>query len=775
MLTRLGWSKVIVLEFPASIVPKSGKTDNLERIVLPDTTEAKIVQVLSEIKELHGSIGGFIHLHPVNDKPSGIDSVFKDSEKKILKTVFFLAKHLKNDLAELAQSRRSCFMSLTRMNGNLGFADPATHSIIAGGLSGLVKTVRIEWSHVFCRSIDFEPKASHQFIVNALKDELFDPDLRLTEIGYSSSGRITLSAEVENIDIDHIATEEINSKSVFLVSGGAKGVTASCIKELARRFQPSFILLGRSDNSTPEPEWSRGVDEEAELKKRCMEAFMAEGEKPTPVKITNRLKPILAQREINQTVSELQAVGSTVEYLSCDILDTASLKNKLQGIIKKLGNITGIVHGAGVLADKLITEKTEKDFRMVFDTKVEGLQSLIRAVELDKLNHLVLFSSAAGFYGNEAQSDYAVANEVLNKFAHHFKQKHTGCHVISFNWGPWDGGMVTPQLKRMFEERNIRVIPPEVGSAMMVDELALKDKSTAQVVVGSSMVIPRDPGPKLCSYNLSRSLGLDENPFLAHHIIGNEPVLPIICALSWMADSCEKLYPGYHFVASSETKVLKGIVFDSTATRDYQVKIDELDKSEPEVILFQVQVTSEKAGKTIFHYSSKIRLARKRKQPFRLNDFNLNGSAVKTGADFYSDGTLFHDPMFQVVTQQLNIDQKRLTLACLAPKLTRSRQGQFHSETFNSFADDVQLQALLIWARNSFQSGSLPLSIGEANLFATTPFGESFFVTMNVVSASGNKLVADVCSHDREGNVYTQLKNAEVIISKALNDKFIKN
>ncbi|GIT73354.1 MAG: hypothetical protein Ct9H300mP28_31680 [Pseudomonadota bacterium] len=31
-------------------------------------------------------------------------------------------------------------------------------------------------------------------------------------------------------------------------------------------------------------------------------------------------------------------------------------------------------------------------------------------------------------------------------------------HVTSFNWGPWEGGMVTPELKRLFEDRNVEVI-----------------------------------------------------------------------------------------------------------------------------------------------------------------------------------------------------------------------------------------------------------------------------------------------------------------------------
>jgi hypothetical protein len=36
----------------------------------------------------------------------------------------------------------------------------------------------------------------------------------------------------------------------------------------------------------------------------------------------------------------------------------------------------------------------------------------------------VLFSSIVGFFGNVGQSDYAIANEILNKSAHLIKRKY---------------------------------------------------------------------------------------------------------------------------------------------------------------------------------------------------------------------------------------------------------------------------------------------------------------------------------------------------------------
>ena len=78
--------------------------------------------------------------------------------------------------------------------------------------------------------------------------------------------------------------------------------------------------------------------------------------------------------------------------------------------------------------DKLIEKKTSQDFDAVCSTKINGLDALLKSVDQEKLTHLLIFSSAAGFYGNAGQSDYAIANEVLNRIALLFSQKHPKCH-----------------------------------------------------------------------------------------------------------------------------------------------------------------------------------------------------------------------------------------------------------------------------------------------------------------------------------------------------------
>ncbi|MCP4753315.1 MAG: SDR family NAD(P)-dependent oxidoreductase [Proteobacteria bacterium] len=774
VLQERGWNKIVVLRFSQIVVPEEKDLPHgIERVSFAEPSESCLEQTLAAIREKHGNICGFIHLHP---QMRAEDNLFPETDKTIFKQVFFIAKHLKPSLNQASRDGRACFVAVTRLNGKLGIGEPSNFSAIAGGLYGLVKTVNVEWGPVFCRAIDLSPDIAIHQAVDNIAAELTDPDRRLTEVGYGDRGRSTLAAEVEWYGLQALETPaRIDSSSVFLISGGAKGVTAACVVKLAARYQCGFILLGRSEFTATEPDWAQDCCDDSELKKRCMNEFIAQGEKPTPVKIMKRLKPILAAREIEQTLRAISQTGGRVEYLSADINDAENLKKLLPPAVERLGPITGIVHGAGVLADKLIVDKTEEDFEAVYTTKISGLNSLLNCVAAESLDYLVLFSSAAGFYGNEAQSDYACANEILNKFAHLFKQRYPKSHVVAFNWGPWDGGMVTPELKKLFEQRNIDVIPIDVGAGIMVDELSTVNRNISQIVVGSSMVIPGELEAELKTHQIRRQLTLQENPFLTDHVIGGEPVLPIICALSWMAAGCEQLYPGYYLSRCEAVQVLKGIVFNDTLAEEYILDIRETAKSASVGIDFDVRIFSNnKKGKPVHHYSSKIKLLKEVPAAPTLTDFDSSASEALDSSTFYQDGTLFHGPLFQNLKRMLNISPERLTLECEIPCIGWREQGQFAAQTVNPFADDSQLQALLVWARRFFQSGSLPLKVQQAEFFSKIPFGERFLVSLEVKSSGKNKMVGDVTAHDSQGKIYSRLSRVEVFISKTLNDKFIR-
>jgi len=567
-------------------------------------------------------------------------------------------------------------------------------------------------------------------------------------------------------------SEIVNRNSVFVVSGGAKGITAQCAIEVARQYRCKFILLGRSaiETATTVGEYNN----EAELKRRIMEALLAKGEKPTPLKVQQTANAIRSKQEIEATLQAIRQAGGQAEYLSVDVTNAAALQTQLPAAVSRLGPVTGIIHGAGALSDKLIEQKTEADFEKVYAVKVQGLQALLQAIPLQQLDHLILFSSAAGFYGNTGQADYALANEILNKTARRLKQQAPSCRVVSINWGPWDGGMVTPSLKKLFAERNIKLIPPEVGTRILVDELRRDNRSATQPLVGGPLFFnTAAPDATLRSYRIYRALSLEANPFLQDHIIGDHPVLPTVAAIAWMSNACEQLYPGYTMFSCDNYQVLKGIVFDeeTASGKFYALDLEEINKTDEE-ISFKALIWSNEQEKPRYHYRAEITLMQKLPNAPFYPTLDLNETQPIEGADLYRSGALFHGPSFQGVERVLNISPQKLTMRCRLPEISPAQQGQFPAQSFNPFIADGQFQSLVIWVRQFHQAGSLPLQARRGEQYRPIPFGETSFVSMEVKESADTKLLADIITHDSAGRVYARVLGAEVTISKQLNHLF---
>ncbi|QTA83492.1 Polyketide-type polyunsaturated fatty acid synthase [Desulfonema limicola] len=763
-LNKKGW-KIVVLSLPKDIIPGQTQfSQDIDQVFLEDMKEETLEEALKVIKNDFGNIGGFIHLNPVFSSDS--ENLFPDKEKQILLHVFLMAKHLKNSLVS-SSSKRIFFIAAARIDGKFGISGKSS-SLVSGGLFGLTKTLGLEWPLVFCRSLDLAPDMDTDSAVCAIISEIHDPDLRIKETAYGREGRITLVSQEAEFIKEKNST--INSESVFLVSGGAKGVTAKCVAQLAADHACKFILMGRSKyEDKQEPAWAKGIENEADLKKSIMLELKNRGEKPTPKAVNQMLKPLLSDREIRKALSEIHKTGAKAEYISADVTDEKAIRQGIEPVIEKFGNITGIIHGAGVLADKLIENKTAEDFNAVYSTKIQGLTALLNSVDCSKLTHLALFSSAAGFYGNEAQSDYAVANEILNKTAYRFKTLYPDCHVNSFNWGPWDGGMVTPELKKMFAEKGIDVIPVSAGSRLFADELS-SAQCTTQVLVGSPMVpSPLFSDKNLKSYRIIRNIEPESNPFLKDHVIGGNPVLPTVCATWWMADTCEKLYPGFKFFSCADYRLFKGIVFDNSQPENYTVDIKEISKNDQGEAEFDVKIMSRKPdGKIVNHYGAVVKLINHIPEMPVYKDFDKSETHIKPGKTLYQDGTLFHGPGFQAIERVINISQNKLTMECRIPEITESDQGQFRSGTFNPFAADPQFQIMLIWVRHHFDAGSLPTKAELGEHFAQVPKDENFFVSLDIKDSNPSHVKADITTHDKDGMVYTRVKGAEVTVSKQL-------
>lgn len=569
----------------------------------------------------------------------------------------------------------------------------------------------------------------------------------------------------------------ITKDSVVIVTGGGRGITASCVKQLSQEYPCHYILLGRT------PLDKKGIQEgivskttDPELKKLIMDRIVAEGKKPSPQLVEKQFKRIRAQLEIEETIDSLHRNGAKAEYLSVDITDKEMVKDSMKDVTNRFGPVTGIIHGAGTLADKRIEKKTAEDFEFVVSPKVDGIRNLLNTVSMKNLDFLVLFSSIVGVFGNIGQADYAIANEVLNKTAYQVKRENPDCRVLSINWGPWDSGMVTPELAKAFAERNMPVIPASAGAELLVKLLSNTNSSSLepiQIVVGS---IPNRPPvnitTELTTYYINRTLILEKNPFLVDHMIGENPVLPATCAASWVASVSEQLYPGYAFSSIEDFKVLKGIVFDGSLSREHCLELKETQKSPDGNVQFKAQITSEKSnGNPVFHYSLNVELDRVPK-PVTKHILSLlkekNNNFPIPGKKLYEDGTLFHGPSFQGVKQVLHLSEGRMVLECNLPALPPEKQGQFPTQTTNPFVYDAIVQSILIWSQRFYDAPCLPSHLEKLEHFKAIPFEKNCLVDVQIISHTKSHVIADIWVTDKNGDVYVIFHKLKGTISPLL-------
>jgi acyl transferase domain-containing protein/NAD(P)H-dependent flavin oxidoreductase YrpB (nitropropane dioxygenase family) len=342
------------------------------------------------------------------------------------------------------------------------------------GLRGLVRTIAAEYPEIAARAVDVEPKESPRAIAVQLLAELTrrtGPSV----VGYRDGVRTGLRVRRVEPLPDGANGLDLDSGGVVLLTGGARGITAAVALGLARATGCHIELIGRTplpDGADPELALAAGP---AELRR-----LLIGGGMDNPREIEARVERILREREVQVTLEGLRAVASSVRYHVGDVRDSAAVGAVLDDIYARHGRLDGVIHGAGLVEDRLLSIKTAESFARVYETKVEGARALAGRLRHD-LRFLVMFGSVSGVFGNRGQADYSAANDALDTLAHLWSPRLPS-RVVSVDWGPWaGGGMVGPELEREYARRGVSLIDPAAGVGCLLAELAAGN-GPAQVV-----------------------------------------------------------------------------------------------------------------------------------------------------------------------------------------------------------------------------------------------------------------------------------------------------
>jgi acyl transferase domain-containing protein/acyl carrier protein/NAD(P)-dependent dehydrogenase (short-subunit alcohol dehydrogenase family) len=700
----------------------------------------------------------------------GIDDNFYEN-------AFLLLKNSATALRRSGENGGAMFATISHQDGSFGCGtNTVLYDPLSGGLAGLAKTAAHEWNEVSCKAIDVWYFTDYAAEAEAVASELLlDGPL---EVGLTPAGRTTLNT-IDLPEQPQTGAAPLQTGDVVVISGGGRGVTAAAAVALAAAYKPMLVLLGRSQELQTEPEWLASLQDESQIKRAILEHT---AEKLHPREIEERYRAIAAGRELKETLAKVAQAGGRAIYRSVDIRDAAAVSAQLAEIRREFGAIRGIVHGAGVLADRLISDKSLEQFSLVYGTKVKGLRSLLAATAQDDLRFIALFSSTTGRFGRSGQVDYAVANEVLNKLAQAESRRRLACRTVSINWGPWDGGMVTPSLKKVFAGEGVGLIGMKEGGHLLVHEIAATCEpveiiALAGVTASSLAIAPSIPETPLTeAFRLN--LTVEDYPFIRSHVIDGKAVLPMAMAVEWLAHGALHGNPGFRFHGFNNLRICKGVNFDQGNTCTLRIMAGRAEKHES---LFVVPVElsgSTGDGQSVLHVRAEIVLASKLPEGIR-SIVDIPTTPYTPGNNtIYGHERLFHGADLKGIEQVGGCSPKGITaLAKAAPKPeVWIKQPLRNIWLTDPLVVDCAFQLMILWSFERSGSGSLPSFAGRYRQFQENFPREGAQIVIRVTAERNHGASADIEFLDRtSGKLIARLENYECVIDPSLQKAFRRN
>lgn len=663
------------------------------------------------------------------------------------------AFHTARTIAPNFTSTGGTFVTVQATGGGFGFEDltiPDGAGWI-GGIPGLVKTAGLEWTRASVKAIDLDlSSGDSRILARKIVEELTagGPEI---EVGLPADGtrRIPVTGPEPANPGNEPALPE---NAVVVVSGGGRGVTATTIRELASARRLRWILLGRTTLS-PESAATSSLRDEPSLRRALIAESRSTGRTQTPAGLERELKRILAAREIQSTLAHLEKSGGQARYLNVDVTDATALDAALASVRQEWGPVSGIIHGAGVLADKRIQDKTDAQFESVWKAKVGGLNGLLEATRNDPLQLICLFSSVAGRGGNMGQSDYAMANEVLNKMARNEAHRRgPSCLVKSVNWGPWDGGMVDGVLKGHFEKLGVPLIPREGGARFLKAELDSGIQRNVEVIAGGALPEP----PR--EWHLEIPVSPKAYPCLNDHQIRNRPVLPMVLAMEWFMRAGQALAPqrGNRPLQLRNVHVLRSGVLSKLNEQSERLALTLASTTGNETGTGLNCLLNATDGSKL--YQARLEAEASDSSPIPRPLIGSLQPAGWTTQDAYS-GRLFHGPLFQVIRSITGFSDSGG-----AGRLSGILERGWPSQSWISDPAllDGGMQLVLLWGLKQTGRIFLPTRIGW--LKPCAPVAADTIVECEFSSriTGGNSLQAAIDFRSSTGDLLCQLGGVEM-------------
>lgn len=809
----------------------------------------QLASVVAQHRQLYGSVTGILHLAPLAAIPMPVTlSDWRQYTQIQSKSLFQLLQLCAADLQQAGQQQQGRVLAASLFGGHFGRDSRSGSGLPTGGSStGLLKTLITEWPGVHAKAIDFDTTLSPADMAQHIVNELLLPGGRI-EVGYPQGNRTIFHTVPAPVERGRGGEGEKNSTSPFvnlkaaedsskilplipsadwvvLVTGGARGITAEITDELIVPGM-TLIVVGRSPEPAEESPATAGIDIRG-VRQVLLEQARTQGLLATPMQIERQIKRLLYDRAIRRNLQQFRQAGAKVEYLPVDVRNSDEFGLLIDGIYRRHGRLDAVIHGSGIIEDKLIIDKTLASFDRVFDTKVDSTFILSRYLRPESLKAIVLFSSIAGRYGNRGQSDYAAANEVMNRLAWHLDKCWSNTRVVSINWGPWDTiGMASEGVKRQLRERGIIPIPLAAGRQFFVDELRYGCKSETEVIAGegpwesdearqgqlrswgsrgaggaggvdksveeiSSASVasyaqvehPVNQGRKFVlvssqpqlqsdsTVTLEHTFSLSSDPYLSDYCIDGKLVLPSAVVLEWMAEFVQSAWTEWVVAEVRDLRVLQPCALE--VTFDKPVLFSARASSHADASSLQVAVEVLDSDLKIPLYRGYIILKPELDEPVTMPSLSLSSGISLDRAIAYRD-YLFQGSCFQLLKSIERLNEQGIDALAIPSEPFPWMSSQYYSEhstpswLFDPGLIDIASQLVMVWSQSQQGTTAFPSRFGAVTRYGNSRFTGPLKLAFRVNSVQENhSFMSDAVFLDENSNIHFHIQNIESTFNTA--------
>ena len=679
----------------------------------------------------------------------------------------------------LKNASQALLVTITRHGGRFGLEGLQQLSqSYAGGIAALAKTVDKEWPEVHARALDIGKDFADGFEA-ALRVIEVACARGPVEIGVTRDQLFQLELRPENLQVPSPEPlPPLRTGDLILVTGGARGVTAAALKTLASAQQPHFVIWGRSVYEASEKTFLVGVTDPAQIKRLLL---AADPELKHPRELEKAFQAVLAGRELRETIQDLTLRGAKVNYRSVDVSKEVELRTAFDELKAHFGIPVGVIHGAGLLRDRLLLEQKDEDFALVLETKLRILPHLEDLVK-QGCSWIVHFSSSTARLGRRGQVAYGIANETLNKSAHYFNQ--IGARSLAMNWGPWDGGMVQSGLKKLFAAEGVQTIPLEAGAQLLHDLLGRPDFGSGEWVVLAETPLEaqtrRDEGKMPNDQKGQRvlkqiAISIEETPILIDHVLQYRAVIPAALLLEWMCAAAHSLDPTMQLAAVDDFQLWKGITLGGGDTVQLEIVLlhDETIGTER-----QIEIAARGAGSASrSHARARMTLTQSLLSSAEAPQALPTWMPAEQDALQPYEDILFQGESLHLIEQVLNCDAAGLwAILALQGKPEDWAQSGLDTE-WNVAAPllDAIFQSAIVWSSEQLGQRCLPSRLRHLHVHAKVAHDARVWLQLSCYERHGQVLHMRAFVYDETGTLLWSVPTFEMVADAGLKVPFGQN